>query len=197
MPPIQPKQTLRIDLAKSEDEILKAMHQKTRYNIGLAEKRGVRIEERNDIEVFFKLLETTTARDGFRMHPRAHYETILSTLDAKLFFASYNEQPIATALVTFFGTTAYYLHGASANEHRDVMAPYLLHWSIMREAKRRGCTVYDLWGIDEKKWPGVTRFKRGFAPKTEATTYEGTFDVPFRSFLYRLYRLFQYVHSFR
>ncbi len=187
--PVQPHQTLRINLTQSEDELLKAMHQKTRYNIGLAEKRGVRVEGKNDIDAFFKLLETTTARDGFHMHPRVHYETILTTLDAKLFFATHNGQPLATALVAFFGSTAYYLHGASANEHRDVMAPYALHWEIMREAKRRGCTAYDLWGVDEKRWPGVTRFKQGFAPTTPFTTYTGTYDLPLRKIPYALYRV--------
>lgn len=186
---VQPHQTLRIDLTQSEDALLKAMHQKTRYNIGLSEKHGVRVEEKNDIEAFFKLLQTTTTRDGFRMHPREHYETILATLDAKLFFASHNGQPLATALVAFFGATAYYLHGASANEHRDVMAPYALHWEIMRKAKRRGCTTYDLWGVDEKRWPGVTRFKQGFAPNTPFTTYAGTYDLPLRKIPYTLYRL--------
>ena len=139
--------------------------------------------------MLFDLLKTTTARDDFRMHPRKHYETILSTLDAKLFFASYHGQPIATALVVFFGRTAYYLHGASANEHRDVMAPYALHWEIMREAKRRGCMTYDLWGVDEKRWPGVTRFKQGFSPDAPLTTYAGTYDLPLRTMPYFLYSI--------
>ena len=187
--PVQPDKTLRIDCTQSEEQLLAAMHQKTRYNIGLAEKRGVVVQEGKDMDAFWKLLSETTQRDGFSGHTRVHYETILATLDAKFFFTTHEGHPLATALVVFFGKTAYYLHGASANEHRDMMAPYALHWAIIREAKRRGCTIYDLWGIDEKKWPGVTRFKQGFAPATPRTHYAGTYDLPISNSRYALYRM--------
>ena len=187
--PIQPTQTLRIDLAQTEGQLLAVMHQKTRYNIHVAEKHNVQVTQTHDIEAFWELLQETTDRDGFRGHLKEHYALILQHLDASLFIASHHNTPLAAALVAFFGTTAYYLHGASTSMKKDVMAPYALHWQVMREAKRRGCTTYDLWGIDEKKWPGVTRFKTGFAPATPPTTYASTYDLPISKLKYAFYRM--------
>ncbi len=201
--PVQPMQTLRIDLTQSGDELLTAMHEKTRYNIRLGEKHGVQVEnskseilnskqiQNSKFETFFTLMQETAKRDGFQIHTKEHYQNLLNAPICLLFNAQLDNKVLATALIAFFGTTAYYLHGASANEHRDCMAPYALHWNIMQEAKRRGCRAYDLWGVDEKRWPGVTRFKKGFAPKTSFTTYVGTHDIPIRPLMYFLYKLWK------
>ncbi|MBI4261899.1 peptidoglycan bridge formation glycyltransferase FemA/FemB family protein [Candidatus Uhrbacteria bacterium] len=201
--PIQPQQTLCVNLTKSEDEILSAMHEKTRYNVRLAERHGVRIEnskseilnpkqiQNSKFKTFFTLLQETARRDGFVLHSEEHYKKLLQIPYCLLLTAYYQDTPLATALVAFFGATAYYLHGASTSVHREVMAPYALHFAIMLEAKRRGCTRYDLWGVDEQRWPGVTRFKRGFAPDTPIMQYAGTFDIPIRKSLYTMYRLWK------
>ena len=190
---VQPSKTLRVPLEPSEENLLAAMHQKTRYNIRLAERSGVTIDACNissnphELDHFLKLLKATTTRDGFQGHTDAHYRLLLHHLDARLFLAKHGGDIIAGAIVAFFETTAYYLHGASSNEKRDVMAPHLLQWHIMREAKQRGCTVYDLWGVDEIRWPGVTRFKMGFAPSQPIMKYPGTFDLPVSDWRYTLY----------
>lgn len=201
---VQPRTTLVIDLTKSEDELLTAMKQKTRYNIGVAERHGVSVRQSTnpeDLEKFLDLLNQTAQRDGFRAHPRSYYEKMLESRslgsardDRKgdriaLYVAECGDVILAAAIVAFFGRWSYYLHGASSAEHREVMAPYALHWEIMREAKRRGCLRYDLWGTDEQRWPGVTRFKAGFAPNIKPTSFTGTWDVVLRPRLYRVYRL--------
>lgn len=186
---LQPAQTLFLDLGPSEEELLATMHQKTRYNIRLAEKKGVQIKigDQEDISEFNRLLLLTGERDGFRLHSASHYENLLKTGNGsiRLFLARYQDRNIAAALVSFFGGRATYLHGASDNASREVMAPQLLQWEIIRSAKKEGYQYYDFYGLDEAKWPGVTRFKLGFGGRT--FDYPGTFDFVYRPLVYRLY----------
>ncbi len=186
---LQPGQTLILDLADSEEELLKRLRQKTRYNISLAAKKGVKIKEGGeaDFSEFWRLLNLTGARDNFRLHGAEHYRNLLDASSdfIKLFFASYNGKNIAAGLFCFWGGRATYLHGASDNEFRNVMAPYLLQWSVIKKAKESGYKYYDFYGISDKKWPGVTRFKLGFGGRIE--NYPGTYDVIFYPVLYCFY----------
>jgi lipid II:glycine glycyltransferase (peptidoglycan interpeptide bridge formation enzyme) len=168
---ITPRHTLIIDLSKSEDEILKDMHQKGRYNIRLAEKKGLTIKEEKTSNNFYKILEATGKRDGFYINPQKHYEAFLNVLGkknkAKLFMAYLNDEPIAGILNTYIGNTATYFYGASSNKHRNLMAPYLLQWHAIKEAKKRGFKYYDFLGIADPQKPkdplkGVTQFKTKF-----------------------------------
>lgn len=184
----QPKQTLLLDLSLSEEEILKGMHQKTRYNINLALKKGVEIREGSgaaDFEEFWRLMSLTGARDSFRTHPAAHYRNLLSASRIKLFFASLDGRNIAAGLFCFWGDKVTYMHGASDNKFRNAMSPYLLQWALIQKAKAAGYKYYDFYGIDEKKWPGVTRFKLGFGGRIE--NYPGTYDIIFSPILYKIY----------
>lgn len=188
----QPQHTILLDLSKPEDELLKAMHEKTRYNIRLAERKGVVVAVEADSDVFWRLLSETTARDEFSPHTKPYYETMLRTLasgdcQAKLWVARFESRPLAAAIVVTFGHTATYLHGASSDEHRNLMAPHLLHWRVIQDVKRRGLHWYDFWGVDEKRWPGVTRFKLGFGGTRES--YPAAYDLPLRKFWYRMYRI--------
>lgn len=106
----------------------------------------------------------------------------------KIFGAFLGNTLLAADMVIFYGKRATYLHGASSSDHRNLMAPYLLHWEIMKNAKKSGFSEYDLWGIDEKKWPGVTRFKEGFGGK--AIEYIGSYDFPVNNFGYKIYKIF-------
>lgn len=194
---VQPQQTSILNLAKSEEELLAKMHPKTRYNIKVASRyevvvRKLSITEEN-FEIFWKLLDETSKRDKFSAHPKNYYKKMFDVFgnsekeDARvaLLVASYKNKPLAAELVMFFGETATYLHGASSEEDREVMAPYAMHWEIIQEAKKMGYKYYDLWGIDEKKWPGVTRFKRGFGG--EEISYPGAFDLPVQKTWYKIY----------
>lgn len=186
---VQPSKTLILDLDKSELELLKEMHQKTRYNIKLAEKKHVKIVEanKNQFEDFWNLMQKTSKRDNFRLHNKKYYEKMLDQPLAKLFLAKYKNHIIAANIVIFFGNTATYLHGASFFEYRNVMAPYILQWHCIKLAKKSGYKYYDFYGIDEKKWPGVTRFKNGF--KGDEIQYPGTFDLVFNKKWYLFYKI--------
>lgn len=193
---IQPRETIILDLKKTEAELLAAMHQKTRYNIRLAQKKGVKIiegkaQDFEDFEEFWRLMAVTGGRDGFRLHDKEHYRRLLSV--TQVFFAEYEGKKIATAMIIFWGGRATYLHGGSDNNFREVMAPYLLQWEMICRAKKEGVALYDFYGISDKKWPGVTRFKRGFGG--EERVYPGVFDIVFRSAMYRCYRLIKLVRA--
>lgn len=186
---LQPRQTLMIDLGLDRASLLKAMHQKTRYNINLASKKSVDIREGSaaDFSEFWRLMNLTGARDDFRLHGAEHYLSLLSGQPGfiRLFFAAYEGKNIAAGMFCFWGDKVTYMHGASDNEFRNAMAPYLLQWSLIKLAQEDGYKYYDFYGIDEKKWPGVTRFKLGFGGRKE--NYPGTHDVVFNPILYRVY----------
>lgn len=189
-PDIQPQKTLVLDLNIEAEKLLAAMHQKTRYNIRLAEKKGVKIVLGGpaDFSEFWRLMSMTGERDGFRIHGQKHYQNLLAGDNnfIKIFFAQYEGQKIATALVCYFDTQATYLHGASDNKYRNVMAPYLLQWEIIKQAQASSAKIYDFYGVNEKKWPGVTRFKLGFGG--EIRDYFGVFDIVLRPSIYQLYQ---------
>jgi len=190
---IQPSKTLILDISKSNKELLSEMHYKTRYNIRLAERKGivVKISHSNYFNDFFTLLEKSAKRDKFRTHPKEYYKKQLLINDneykTSLFIAYYKNIPIAGIMVNFFGSTATYLHGGFDYNFRNLMAPYKLQYEAIKKAKAIGCRYYDLWGIDEDKWPGVTRFKKGFGGKE--VIYPGSFDLILSKNWYIIYKV--------
>jgi len=198
---INPPSTLVLDLKKSEQELLSEMKQKARYNINLARKKGVEIEVTEDpekAEVFYRIMKETTSRDGFSAHSLRHYKKQLGLLGKKgiikLYLAKYEDKYIAANIVSFYGNTVSYLHGSSSNEYRNVMAPYLLQWEAILDAKKGGHEYYDFWGIapDDNlhhKWAGVTRFKKGFGGTQ--IDYPGTYDIVIAKGWYSLYKIFR------
>jgi len=190
---IQPSsKTIILDLNKSEGELLKEMHHKTRYNIRLAKKKELVVEQNNSqIDIFWDLIQKTSKRDKFYTHSREHYIKLMDILGKlgpiKLFLAKYKDKAIAASIILFWNKTAVYLHGASDYEYRNLMAPYLLQWQAVLEAKKQGLQFYDFWGIDEKEWPGVTRFKKGFGG--EEIEYPGAFNLIFSQTWYYIYNI--------
>ncbi len=189
---IQPTKTLVLDISKPAEELLSQLHSKTRYNIRLAQKKGVTVEELSEkIDDFLRLSKETAKRDRFHLHPQGYYQKMLEVLGQegmiKLFLAKCKNQIVAANLVCFFGQTATYLHGASDYNFRQLMAPHLLQWQTICQAKQLGLKRYDFWGIDEKKWPGVTRFKKGF--NGQEIVYPGAFDLVFQPVWYKIYHL--------
>lgn len=186
---IQPSKTVVIDLTKSEEDLLSAMHHKTRYNIIVADKHNVVAGEISEIDSFLRLLKKTVKHDKFSPHPADYYKKLFdyNNLQTKLYFAKHNNKLIAAALVLIYGDTGYYLHGASDYDQRSLMAPFALHWHIIKQLKTEGLKQYDLWGIDPRKWPGITRFKLGWGGR--AIEYPGSFDLPISKFWYFVYRV--------
>lgn len=208
---MQPRETFVVDISKDESVLLAEMKSKTRYNIRLAEKKGVRVFVSGDEKyrkAFVDLVTGTADRKGIVPHPRRYYETMLDTLlgdSAALFVAEHEGDILGANLMIFHGDTATYLHGGSADVKREHMAPFLLQWEAMKEAKHRGCVRYDFGGVrtvnsqqstaNEKQsapngWEGITRFKTGFSPATAPTAFPGCYDIilsPSRYFLYRFF----------
>lgn len=197
---VQPKCSLIIDLKKSEEELIAQLKPKTRYNISLAQRKGVKVKissEVSDIECFWQLVKQTSSRDGFVPHLKEHYKKMFEIFSPdgtiKLFLAEYDNKIIAANLISFFGQVCIYLHGASSNMYREVMAPYLLQWQAIKEAKRLGLAFYDFGGVNGQtfnnpKWEGITRFKTGFAPQIPPREYIGSFDLILNPVIFSIYK---------
>ena len=202
---IQPPRTVHIDLRDSEEQILKRMKSKTRYNIRLAERKGVQVREGTtaDVDTFNRLMAVTAERDAFGIRSPEYYARAYGLLAdqgmAVLFVASCEGQPVAGLMAFACGQRAWYMYGASSDEHRDKMPNYVLQWAAIRWAKARGCHTYDLHGVPDHEekvleesfagrsdglW-GVYRFKRGFGG--QLVRYVGAFDYIYSRPLYWLY----------
>ncbi len=198
-----PEHTLIVDISQPEEAILAQMKPKGRYNIKLAQKKGVEVFKSqniaHDVKVFYKILTQTTQRDGFAPHSESYYAKMLEILYpqglADLFLAEYEGKIIAALISTYYNDTATYYFGASGNEYRNVMAPYLLQWEAMLEGKRKGCKNYDFLGIapDEKDskhpWAGITDFKRKFGGSM--VSYHPAKEYVFQLFWYTAMKLYK------
>ena len=190
---LQPSHTLITNLDSSEKQLLANMHEKTRYNVRLAEKKGVQIEiGTTTIDEVWSVFEMTSSRDEFRLHGKEYYRKMLQYTNAFLAVAKHDGEILAANILIDFGKTRTYLHGASSNVKRNFMAPYLLQWELMKDAKIHGMKSYDWWGVapvhapSTHEWAGISRFKRGFGG--DEVSYPGTFDVVLRPIKYKLYQ---------
>lgn len=202
----QPESTLIISLQPSEEEILAQMKPKGRYNIKVAQKHNVKIRlsegKKEDLQKFYSILMETTARDQFSGHPLDYYENMLEKLGpekAKLWLAEYNGKAIAGVIATYFGDTATYYFGASSSQNRNTMAPYLLHWEIMKHAKKEGFKYYDMFGIAPENsphhpWAGVTEFKLKFGGKR--INYIPAMEIIYQPFWYLIVKVAKVFHGF-
>ncbi len=199
-----PEWTQRLDLKSSEEKLLNNMKAKTRYNIRLAEKKGVYVKEMTNDEgfdMFAKLYFETTARQKYHGHTRAYHETIFKTLRktmSHIFIAFYENTPLSAYHLFTFNNILYYPYGGSSLLHKNLMASNLLMWETIKFGKKEGCTMYDMWGSlspqydPSTTWGGFTRFKEGFG--TEFFEYAGSFDLVVNSFAYSAFNTAQ---SFR
>jgi peptidoglycan pentaglycine glycine transferase (the first glycine) len=190
---IQPRFVFRLDLrGKTEDEVLADFHHKVRYNIRLAEKKGVtvRVGTREDVAVFHRMIVETGVRDNFVVRGREYYEKVFDCLapeHLRVYIAEYEGTPIAGTIGILYGNKCWYLYGASKNEHRNLMPNYLLQWSMIRWAVGSGCDMYDFRGvpgnIDESNpMYGLYKFKVGF--KGKFTEFVGMLDYIFNPFVF-------------
>jgi lipid II:glycine glycyltransferase (peptidoglycan interpeptide bridge formation enzyme) len=201
---IQFQNTVLIDLSASEEEMLMRMKPKTRYNVRLAEKKGVvvRVGTLGDLPMLYKMYAETSVRDGFVIRDENYYMTVWklfmqaqpSTFNLQPFtvplIAEVENEPVAAIFLFIFAGRAYYVYGMSRNLHREKMPTYLLQWDAMKRAKAAGCSVYDLWGApdvfgeSDSMW-GVFRFKEGLGGEVVRTL--GAYDFAPNKFWYKLY----------
>lgn len=193
---IQFRNTVELDLTPSEEELLAAMKQKTRYNVRLAERKDVIVREGGlaDLPLLAQMYIATAARDGFTVRLPAYYldawSSFLQDGLGHLLIAEYDQRPLAAVFLVKYGQRAIYMYGASSEIERQRMPNYLLQWEAVRWARAQGCTVYDFWGAPDEfvesdpLW-GVWRFKAGY--NGEIVRHVGAWDYPVRPFGYWLY----------
>ena len=193
---IQFRNTVLIDLRQSEEQLLAAMKSKWRYNVRLAQRRGVEVYQggMDDLPLFYDMYTATSARDQFIIRPFSYYADAWGTFVkaglAQIFMARYQEEVLAGLIVFHFGDRAWYMYGASVDRHRNLMPNHLLQWEAIRWAKAQGYSFYDMWGapeaLDEKDpmW-GVYRFKEGFGGRF--ASHLGAYDFPVSRPLYWIY----------
>lgn len=207
---VQPGKTLLLDLQMSEENLLAKMHPKTRYNIKVALRHGVTVEPTFvatpghglNLKEALDLIIHTAKRQDFRTHHRHYYQKLIDffalqphrDLKLSVYKALWRDNILAGAIMIDFGSSRTYLFGGSSQEHRNVMAPYLLHWQAINDATSRGLNYYDFWGAETSvgKISGFVRFKEGFGGT--AITYPETTDIVLRPLWYTIYRFTRALH---
>ncbi len=210
--PLFTKYTFILDLTKSEDELLKNMHPKTRYNMRIAQKHNVAVTEDNSdkaFEEYLRLTKETTKRQGFYAHTENYHRLMWNTLriqnskfkiqnsydklTAHLFLAKYNREVLVAWILFVYKDTLYYPYGASSDIHRETMASNLIMWTAIKFGKKLGLKKFDMWGAlgqepDSKDpWYGFHRFKQGYGP--ELVEFVGSYDLVINPILYQMYKV--------
>ncbi len=212
---IQPQKTLLIDLSKTEEQLLAEMHHKTRYNIRLAKKKGVRVESELIVTpghgLYFQeavdLILQTAKRQGYKGYGREYYNGLvdhfslhsgdeLSGIKITIYKALKDRDILASAIMLDFGNTRTYLFGGSSEEQKEVMAPYALHFQAMLDGKQKNIHFYDFWGLETSagKTSGFARFKKGFGGFEKE--YAGAYDVVLKKPEYRIYKILRKIKNF-
>jgi lipid II:glycine glycyltransferase (peptidoglycan interpeptide bridge formation enzyme) len=202
----QPRADRVIDLKQSENDIFMSIEPKARYNIRLADKKGVAVKIiaknfLNYFEDFYFLMDETAKRDGFSLHPRAYYEEIFNNAEkhknAFLTLAFYEDKLLSASFVTLYGETAFFLLGSSSSDHRELMPSYLCQWQSVRKAKDLGFFYYSFGGVSHKRlnksWEGISFYKKKFGGFIkEYSPFYDLVVLPFWYYLYILKKLFSF-----
>ncbi len=204
---VQPQDTVLLSLDKTEEELLSAMKPKWRYNIRLAEKKGVTVRAAGaeSIDSFYKVFMETAARDRIAVHGKDYYKSLLelssdgSHVKTTLYIAEHEGETLAGIITLFTDTEAVYLYGASSDNKRNLMPAYLLQWTAIQDAKKFGSKVYDFYGIpptDDEHHPmhGLYRFKTGFGGTVIHRA--GSLDMPVKPVFYAFYILLEKLRAF-
>ncbi len=198
---IHPEVSWELDIAPSEEDLLKDMRKTTRYLIKKAGREKdievVQTQNMEDLETFDKIYRETASRHSFVPFSLSFLKNQFSVFkednQIAVFLGKYKGETVSAAVVVFWQNRAFYHHGASLSKYRKIPVSYLLQWEGIKEAKRRGCQKYNFWGIapgikdkeDLKEsghpWAGLTLFKTGFSGYRKE--YLKTRDFPF-SFRY-------------
>jgi len=201
--PLFPDWTQILDISKSEEELLKNMHQKTRYNIKLAQKKGVVVKEdssNNGFKIFSKLYFETCKRQGYFGHNLKYHQIVWKNLKNKIahiLIAYYQDKPLAAYQIWIYKNIAYYTYGGSSEKYRNFMGANLLMWEAIKLAKNLGAEKFDMWGSlppnyqKNHSWAGFTRFKQGYGGKFVEMI--GSFDLVINPFFYKIYNLLYFI----
>lgn len=197
---VQPEHRQWIDISKDETTILAGMKEKGRYNVRLAERKGVttRIStDTKDIEVFYQIFKETADRDRFSIRSEQYFRSLCAMLFkyklGELVIAEYEGEPLAALIITYYDGMASYLYGASSNKHRNLMAPYAAHMAAIRSAKAHDCTTYDLLQIappnadSSHHYTSLTRFKQQLGG--ERVDVIGSWDYVYKPFWYQAFMI--------
>jgi hypothetical protein len=207
IPHVHPRTTLVFDLTQTEEKLLAGMEKKTRYNVHLAERKGVTVRQHDHLSAWpacWRVFEEMRARQEIGLHRESYYrlqlEQLLERRDQSLWVRLYTAEiggdVAAVALVYFYSGRATVVHGATSRAHSDAKAAYLLRWHMLRDAKALGYQEFDFFGVNpvdvvhpayRSSWEGISAFKRGFGGRLEE--YPGTFELPLRAGMYRIYEL--------
>lgn len=195
--PLFPTWTQILDISPTEEDLLKSFHSKTRYNIRLAEKKGVIVKEMSSDEgfkIFSKLYFDTCKRQKYFGHTPKYHQIIWDNLKkdiAHILVAFYNNVPLAAYELFYFKNVLYYPYGGTSVEHRNLMASNLLMWEAIRFGKKLGAEKFDMWGSlgpnydPTNPWSGFTRFKEGYG--TKFVDFIGSYDLVINPILYKIY----------
>lgn len=200
---MQPEHTLTLDLTKSEEEILSQMKQKGRYNIKIAEKNGIEIGYEQTagekLAEFYRLYSLTGKRHKITYRSEQYFKQLLEILGKSGYARVYTgcksiegkKTTLAAAIMVYSGESAIYMFGSSSDEYKNLMAPYALHWQMIKDARNAGYKKYDFFGIapddnPNHPWSGITRFKKQFGG--EQVDILGSYDLVFNPFYYKLFK---------
>ena len=202
--PLFTQWTIIMDLSKSEKILMENLKPKTRYNIKLAQKKGVFIKEESNkkgYEIFENLYFETTKRQHYLGHDKNYHRIVWDNMKNKvshILIAYYKDEPLSAYQLFIYKNRGYYVYGGSSEKHRNFMASNLLMWESLIFCKNQGCTEFDMWGSLSKNYKqsdsyaGFTRFKEGYGGNF--TQMIGSYDLVIKSFVYRIYNL---AYSFR
>jgi lipid II:glycine glycyltransferase (peptidoglycan interpeptide bridge formation enzyme) len=197
--PLFTRHTFELDLAADEETLFANLSSKTRYNVRLAQKKGVTIFEnttQEGLDVYLNILKETTARQGFYAHGPEYFQKMWDVLGntgmMRILNAVYENKVLVSWIVFVFNGVMYYPYGASIREHRDVMASNLMMWEVIRLGKKEGCAKLDMWGSlgpepnTKDPWYGFHRFKEGYGGTL--MEFVGTYDYVLDPMMYQLFQ---------
>jgi len=198
--PLFTRYTFELNLEPSEEELMSKQNSKTRYNIKLAEKKGVKVIEdtsERGLEDYLRILAETTKRQGFYAHTPEYFNKLWESLKDNdmmhIFKAVYENKVLVVWIVFVFNNVLYYPYGASSSLYREVMASNLMMWEVIRFGKAKGCKNFDMWGSlgpnpdPKSSWGGFHRFKKGYGG--ELVEFIGSYDLINDYPMYKIYSL--------
>lgn len=197
---MQPENNWILDLAQTEEELLSDMKQKGRYNIKIAEKANINLTYSNkkgrELDAFYDQYEKTGRRHNISYRTKKYFEALIEIFGSKgyarVYTAWQDNVALASAVMLYYNKEALYLYGGSSDQMRNLMAPYLLHWQMIKDAKELGCDKYNFLGVapddqPQHPWAGITRFKKQFGGYQRDII--GCYDLPTRPFLYKQFMI--------